>query len=80
MAVPFVDWWNLYRNKIINSHLWGYPCQNQFFIFFYLFFLEREICLNGMIESIQGKIVQIKDGCLTVIEVTTIGLMLKVIS
>ena len=48
---------------------------NLFFIF-----LEREICLNGMIESIQGKIVQIKDGCLTVIEVTTIGLMLKVIS
>ena len=61
----------------------GYPCQNHifFYLFFFLFFfLEGWICLNGMIESIQGKIVQIKDGCLTVIEVTTIGLMLKVIS
>ena len=44
---------------------------------YFFFFSEGEKCLNGMIESIQGKIVQIKDGCLTVIGVTTVGLMLK---
>ena len=62
-------------------HIYGVIHVKINFLFFFIyFFLEREICLNGMIESIQGKIVQIKDGCLTVIEVTTIGLMLKVIS
>lgn len=45
---------------------------------YFFFVLEGEIYLNGMIESIQGEIVQIKDGCLRVIEVTTIGLMLVI--
>jgi hypothetical protein len=62
----------------LSIHIYGLSMSKSYF--FKLFFLEGWICLNGMIESIQGKIVQIKDGCLTVIEVTTIGLMLKVIS
>ena len=62
----------------LSIHIYGLSMSKSYFFLF--FFLEGWICLNGMIESIQGKIVQIKDGCLTVIEVTTIGLMLKVIS